>query len=573
MTDGTGTTSYAYDSRDRLLSKSTPEGSLAYTYDTAGNRLSVRSDSGTYNVSYGYDALNRLASVTDNAPGGGKTTYGYDAASRLSSYTYPNAATTTFGYDVVNRVKTVNIGSLASYTYDFYATSNRKSVTERGGRTASWSYDHLWRLTNESIAGAAVAGSLGYAYDSVGNRLSLTSTVAGVSAQSSTYDNNDRLLSSGWDLNGNTLTDGPSQYSYDSENRLLALNGVAAKYIYDGDGQLVSKTVGGVARTYLVDDQTPAGYTQIAEERASGAVTKSYIYGSQRISMRDGIGLHYYGYDAHSGVRLLLDGGGNVTDTWDYDAFGNVIARMGTTENNFTYRGEQVDSALKLQYLRARWMDPAKGRFATRDTALRMAGALIGLHKYAYVSNDPASASDPSGHEDMADVSFGNGYNIFHSDNVPAPISRAGCKYSQEEHHFVCLNVGVVVVDTDNAYSGRNTAAGQGLNNPDAQDLAFTGPIPRGDYIIGAAFNGNLGQPQMYLTPQGETENAVPARDMFSFLIHADNAVANFTASEGCIILPLKTDRVRIGNLRAERAALAAVLRLVVTRNDWSLIP
>src|SRR2546421_668655 len=33
MTDSTGVTSYGYDLRDRLLSKSTPEGALTYTYD------------------------------------------------------------------------------------------------------------------------------------------------------------------------------------------------------------------------------------------------------------------------------------------------------------------------------------------------------------------------------------------------------------------------------------------------------------------------------------------------------------------------------------------------------------
>jgi hypothetical protein len=70
--------------------------------------------------------------------------------------------------------------------------------------------------------------------------------------------------------------------------------------------------------------------------------------------MRDSSGLHYHGYDAHSGVRLLIDGSGAVTDTWDYDAFGNGIARTGANANDFMYRGEQADATLGLQYLRAR---------------------------------------------------------------------------------------------------------------------------------------------------------------------------------------------------------------------------
>jgi RHS repeat-associated protein len=221
--------------------------------------------------------------------------------------------------------------------------------------------------------------------------------VSGIPNQSSSYDNDDRLLADGWDANGNTLTINGNQYGYDSENRLLALNTSQAHYIYDGDGQLVSKMAGGVTINYLVDDQTPAGYTQIAEERVSGAVAKSYVYGPQRISMRDGSGLYYYGTDAHSGVRLLLGSSGNITDTWDYDAFGKVIARTGSTTNDFTYRGEQMDSALGLQYLRARWVDPGKGRLWTRDTWEGLNREPLGLNGYSYAMSDPINQIDPSG--------------------------------------------------------------------------------------------------------------------------------------------------------------------------------
>lgn len=407
MADITGTTSYSYDSRDRLLSKSTPEGSLTYTYDVAGNRKTVQSDSGAYDVGYGYDALNRLASVTDHVAGGGTTTYHYDDGGRLGSYDYPNGISSAFVYDALNRVQSLKIGSalgtaseslVASYGYTFYPTGNRHTVAELSGRGVTWSYDNLWRLTNETIAGSAVAGSIGYLYDNVGNRLSRSSSVAGIANQTQSYDNNDRLLSDGWDPNGNTLTSNGNQHGYDSENRLLSLNASQAHYVYDGDGQLVAKTAGGVTTAYLIDSENPTGYTQITEERLSGAPLKSYVYGPQRISMRDGAGLHYYGYDAHSGVRLLLDSSGNVTDSWDYDAFGNVIGRSGSTENGFTYRGEQVDSALGLQYLRARWMDPAKGRFATRDIWEGYERDPRSANCYGYARQGPTDLDDPSGH-------------------------------------------------------------------------------------------------------------------------------------------------------------------------------
>jgi uncharacterized protein RhaS with RHS repeats len=55
-----------------------------------------------------------------------------------------------------------------------------------------------------------------------------------------------------------------------------------------------------------------------------------------------------------------------VTDTYDYDAFGNKINSTGTTPNNFLYRGEMYDSDLGLYYLRARYYNPLTGRFMGR---------------------------------------------------------------------------------------------------------------------------------------------------------------------------------------------------------------
>ena len=34
---------------------------------------------------------------------------------------------------------------------------------------------------------------------------------------------------------------------------------------------------------------------------------------------------------------MLVDEDGNITDTYTYDAFGNLTDRTGTTENNYLY--------------------------------------------------------------------------------------------------------------------------------------------------------------------------------------------------------------------------------------------
>jgi hypothetical protein len=51
----------------------------------------------------------------------------------------------------------------------------------------------------------------------------------------------------------------------------------------------------------------------------------------------------FYGYDGGGSVRQLTNLAGTVTDTYDYDAFGNLLNSTGTTPNNYLYRGEQYD--------------------------------------------------------------------------------------------------------------------------------------------------------------------------------------------------------------------------------------
>jgi YD repeat-containing protein len=94
MNDAHGVTSYGYDSRDRLLSKATPEGTLSYTYDNASNTLSMQSsNTNGVSVDYGYDVLNRLSSVSGNASGTRAATERRLTLRRVGNLvdTYPNA--------------------------------------------------------------------------------------------------------------------------------------------------------------------------------------------------------------------------------------------------------------------------------------------------------------------------------------------------------------------------------------------------------------------------------------------------------------------------------------------------
>lgn len=93
-----------------------------------------------------------------------------------------------YTYDSRNRLTNLGVtkaaGNLASYAYTLDASGHRLSVSELGGRSVSYGYDNLYRLVSETIAGdpGGVNGAVSYAYDAVGNRTQMTSTLAPVPA-------------------------------------------------------------------------------------------------------------------------------------------------------------------------------------------------------------------------------------------------------------------------------------------------------------------------------------------------------------------------------------------------------
>ena len=63
----------------------------------------------------------------------------------------------------------------------------------------------------------------------------------------------------------------------------------------------------------------------------------------------------------------------------------------------FGFAGEWTDAATGLQYLRARWYDPATGRFTQVDPFPGLLSLPGTQHPYAYALNNPLRYTDPSG--------------------------------------------------------------------------------------------------------------------------------------------------------------------------------
>jgi RHS repeat-associated protein len=439
MQDASGSTTYSYDNRDRLLSKATPQGTLNYSYDAAGNLTNIHSNhSGGAAMDYAYDARNRLASVTD---ANGSTTYSYDAVGNLAGFLYPNGVQTSYTYNTLNRLTNVTgaeSGTLASYTYTLGPTGNRTAVTEASGRQVDYSYDDLYRLKSETISADPTGpnGAITYTYDKVGNRLTRSSTVAVIPDQSFAYDFNDRLDGEGYDDNGNTLTSGSRSFGYDFENHLVTANG-GVSFVYNGDGIRVAKTAGGVTTGFLVDDRNPTGYAQVLEEIVGGSVAKSYTYGLKLVSQKQASGVSFYGFDGHGSVRYLTDASGGVTDTYFYEGFGNMVGHTGSAASTYLYAGETRDEGVALDYLRARYYDFARGRFLSRDQYEGKEVRPQTFHKYIYGHADPVNNKDPSGLSSLFEISVSIAINQITTKSLLAAY------YSR---HFAFLRKGSEIV-------------------------------------------------------------------------------------------------------------------------------
>ena len=330
-------------------------------------------------------------------------------ANNVYTVKYPSTVLGTYMYDQLNRVTGLGYSNQSnSYVYTRGTTGNLTNASEPNGRQVTWSFDGIYRLTNEQITGDPGSqnnGSVGYTLDPVGNRTADTSSLAGVPSGSWSYNQDDELSGETYDQDGNVTAANGKTFSYDSQNEMLSMNGGAVQMMYDGDGNRVAKSVNGVVTRYLVDDLNPTGLPQVMDElNGSNVVTRTYTYGLQRISEDQVVNNtwtpSFYSYDGMGSVRQLTNTAGAVTDSYEYDAFGNEVAHTGTTPNNYLYRGEQFDSDLGLYYLRARYYNPTTGRFMSRDPNKGNGLDPRTLHKYLYAGGDPVDAIDPTGRTD-----------------------------------------------------------------------------------------------------------------------------------------------------------------------------
>ncbi len=251
-----------------------------------------------------------------------------------------------------------------------------------------------------------------YAYDNVSNRILKTENGA---ATEYVYNALNQLVSDSntsyeYDLNGNLVrVIGSAQsalYEYNSENKLVRAtvqNGslvIEESYTYDYQGNRTSKIThksnGEFEYTKYLNDNSSLTNV-LAEIDENGTAKCVYTIGADLVSQERDSNVSVYIYDGHGSVVGLANENGAVTDTYCYDAFGNLLKSTGSTKNCYRYCGEQFDETTGLYYLRARYMDTSTGRFISQDTYQGTINDPVSLHKYLYANANPVMYNDPSG--------------------------------------------------------------------------------------------------------------------------------------------------------------------------------
>jgi RHS repeat-associated protein len=401
-----GLISLAYDGNSRLQRITYPGNYwLQYTYCPCGRRQSMTDQLGYY-IGYVYDSVGRLQGLTNSA--GTLVQYGYDADGRLALKTLGNGVYSTYGYDSAGQLLTITNSSPAgsSLSYFDYTYDSRGRRTQMATRYGTWTYgyDDSGQLTNAALVSTSTnvpSQNLAYTYDALGNRM-----VAVENGVTSVYTANN--LNQYTQVGANTLlydADGSLtqemagvtavlSISNDFENRVISYastNGTR-QFQYDALGfpDVVVRNGGQFLQVY-----DPFGLGDLAAIYTNtGAMVERQFHGFGTVGTLDGASQTFLTFDAVGNVSDLTASNGLSTGSQAFRPFGQQIFPVNVSQQILGFGGEwggiQEDA---LIYMRARYEDPACGRFTSSDP-MRLFG---GFNYYMYGANQPNMFVDPLG--------------------------------------------------------------------------------------------------------------------------------------------------------------------------------
>lgn len=203
-----------------------------------------------------------------------------------------------------------------------------------------------------------------------------------------------RPSSYSYDNNGSVTARGSDSFTWDSANRLTAatVSGVDPQTMtYNGDGLRQTRT----------DTTTHYAWNYVWDVGARLPVVldddSQYVYGLGLVAqVWTGSTTFYFLSDGLGSTLAMVAGDGTLVQSYSYDVYGTPTAGTNRHPAEYNFAGQQTDPT-NLQYLRARYFDPASGRFLSRDPSPQALSDILGRPSYVYAGGNPASVSDPSG--------------------------------------------------------------------------------------------------------------------------------------------------------------------------------
>jgi RHS repeat-associated protein len=436
---------YTYDAVGNILTVTDPDAKYTYGYD-ALNRIFSVDNAGTAGVptvafNYLYDTVGRLVTVGDrlNNANAGQTDYAFDQLNRVTRITQSGVGVQSkrvdMTYNKVNQMTGlrrfsdlggVNLVAESSYVYD--QSQRLTQLAHKKGVNNLASYDHTYDSANKlTKIVSSIDGTVDYTYDAT-NQLTGAdhSNQADEAYQYDANGNrtnvgyqtgtNNQLLADGqftyeYDHEGNrtkrteTATSKVTEYVWDYHNRLTGVvfkdaAGVVLKsieYTYDVNNQRIGKKIDGVETERYVLDRN-----QIALVFDGQGVQKSrYLYSTQVdqvLAEESGTQVRWFLTDHQGTVKDVIDNAGVEIDHITYDSFGRIVSQTNPIELRFAYTGREWDGETGQYYYRARYYDPADGRFISEDP-IGFAGNDVNLSRY--VSNNAINLIDAMGLRSM----------------------------------------------------------------------------------------------------------------------------------------------------------------------------
>ena len=437
------TTTSSYDAVGNLLSITDPNGTIKYTNQSPHLLTSVTYPDGK-SISYTYDAKDNLQTKTNVF--GVTTTYttengrvkAISTPQNTLTYNYADNKLINNTYGMLEGVSLSSNGKIIlshTYTYALWGQIQTDNILQNGHYiNNTYSYDWKNRLQKQTLGSDlpdpnlhmqkkftyddgldhlnSVVATYGvnnessisesYSYDANGNVLSYTKN--GIPTLY-TYNTIDQLISVDgkiitYDLAGNMLNDADGNtYTYSKVDQLIKVtpknavgsNNPTTAYDYYPDGLLSNKTTGSNIIGFYYDDSHVDAITSIKNGISSQS---SFLLSSDgtAVASYDNKNISNYFLGSANSTVGMLDGNGNLTNSFNYSGYGSVTAKNETDpSSSFLWNHEYQDPDTNLVFLRSRFYNPKLMHFMNADT--------VNVENlYNFGNGDPINNIDPSGH-------------------------------------------------------------------------------------------------------------------------------------------------------------------------------